>query len=50
MLVFDHEPDGTYSSLIVQLEAVIIEVPTVQALRVRAITHGDYTGPNICHQ
>ena len=29
ILVFLYEPDKTYSSLIVQLEAVIIEVPTL---------------------
>ena len=34
---FHHEPDGTYSSLIVQLEAVITEVPTVQVLWLRAV-------------
>ena len=32
ILVFLYEPDKTYSSLIVQLEALIIEVPTVQVL------------------
>ena len=36
ILAFHHELDRTYSSLTVQLEAVIIEVPTVQALRLRA--------------
>ena len=29
-LAFLYEPNGTYSSLIVQLEAEIIEVPTLQ--------------------
>ena len=37
-----------YSSLIVQLEVVIIEMPTLQARRLR--TQGNYTGPNICYQ
>ena len=35
ILAFHHEPDKIYSSLTVQLEAAIIEVPTLQALRLR---------------
>ena len=34
--VFHHKPDGTYSSVIVQLEAVIIEVPALYIASAKA--------------
>ena len=37
ILAFPYEPEGTYSNLKVKLEAVIIEVSTVQMLRLRAM-------------